>query len=122
MLVAVAVLGVYRHVELNQSSWQGASFGMFATYDNISSRAVAVSASDGEDEAPLALPDALADDVTRLKVVASDRNAARLARDALASAPPEITTVTVEVRRIVVSIDDGLTIHVEPLARGSAAR
>lgn len=37
-LVLVALVGVRNHVDHDQSSWEGASFGLFATYDNDASR------------------------------------------------------------------------------------
>ena len=42
LLVVVAIIGVRNHIVRDQSSWQGASFGMFATYENHVSRLVVV--------------------------------------------------------------------------------
>ncbi|HUW01465.1 MAG TPA: hypothetical protein VMW08_03840 [Acidimicrobiales bacterium] len=47
LLVVVAATSIWRFHDLEQSSWQGVGFGMFATYDNVSTRSVRVEI-DGE--------------------------------------------------------------------------
>ena len=124
LLVAIAALGVYRSATLDQSSWQGASFGMFATYDNRSSRAVIVHVADGTERRQLAIPTELEDDAERLRVVPTDGGAVDLAREvaaALAEAGTPFDGVEVEVRRLVVErSDDGLEVRTRRLARGGA--
>ena len=119
LLVAVASLGVYRSVTLEQSSWQGASFGMFATYDNVSSRAVIVRLIGPDGPTGLALPPGLDDDATRLEVVPTDRGARDLARKVSERPLPEgSTAVEVDVLRIVVT--DDLHLRFERIASGWA--
>ncbi|MGH9084246.1 MAG: hypothetical protein ACRDYW_02230 [Acidimicrobiales bacterium] len=122
LLVAVAALGVYRHVTLDQTSWQGASFGMFATYDSRPSRAVVIDVvADGE-RRRIAVPRALEDDAVELTVVPTDRGARSLARGVLAElASQGVTAVQVEVRRLVVDTEPkALRIRAETTARGAA--
>lgn len=42
VLVALALISIHRFHDVQQSSWQGFGFGMFATYDNYSSRYVRI--------------------------------------------------------------------------------
>lgn len=121
LLAAVAALGIYRSATLDQSSWQGASFGMFATYDNRSSRTVVVTVTRPDGPARATVPSSLRDDATRLSVVPTDGGARALARSVLAVAD-DATAVQVEVWRLVLQSDDGLTVRTEPLASGSAER
>ena len=122
LLAAIALFGVFRSITLDQSSWQGASFGMFATYDNRSSRTVRVTVQDGTDRHLASLPAELHDDATRLLVVPTDGAARDLAEEALRLIDPRAAaTVVVEVRRVRVRDDDaGLSLRVEPMARGTA--
>ena len=79
LLVAIATLGVIRSVTLEQSSWQGASFGMFATYENTTSRAVRVRLDRADGPVFVNVPADLDDDAVRLEVVPTDASARRLA-------------------------------------------
>jgi hypothetical protein len=122
LLVAIATLGVYRSATLHQSSWQGVSFGMFATYDNPASRIVRVTI-DGDDRPyRAALPESLQDDATRLSVVPTERAAERLARSVLPLVVDDgATRVTVEVWRIDLRDRDGhLKLRLEPMVDGVA--
>jgi hypothetical protein len=121
LLVVVAVVGVRNHVVHDQSSWQGASFGMFATYENDSSRSVAVTVDGGSGPQRVSLPKDLQDDVRRLEVTPSDAAATRLA-SAVTERVGAGVTVEVVVRRVVLDGDDPLTLHYDPLASGSARR
>lgn len=124
LLVLVATIGVVRSVVLDQSSWQGVSFGMFATYDNLASRTVRVTV-DGPDGAFRArLPSGLDDDAVHLKVVPTDAAARRLAAATLEEvAGGRGGRVVVEVWRIRLDDHDGrLRLGTERLARGEAAR
>jgi hypothetical protein len=124
LLVGIAALGVYRSATLDQSSWQGASFGMFATYDNRSSRAVLVSVLDGPERRQVAMPAELEDDAERLRVVPTDAGAVDLAGEVaavLVEAGAPFDGVEVEVRRLVVErSDDGLEVRTRRLAHGGA--
>jgi hypothetical protein len=123
LLVAVASLGVARSATLDQSSWQGASFGMFATYDNDVSRHVVVTVAGSRGRERVLLPEDLTDDAKRLQVIPTTVRAASLAAALLAridGGPGD--TVTVEVWRLVISHDGALRVRVAPLATGSAAR
>lgn len=88
LLVVVAVVGVVRYHTLGQSSWRGVSMGMFATYDNETSRVVEVTVENAGGATRVSLPPDLADDRDRLKVVPTDGAARRLATAVLASAQP----------------------------------
>ena len=106
---------------LDQPSWQGASFGMFATYDNRSSRTVTVTVTEPERTYRASLPAALRDDAERLKVVPTDAHAEALAEAALELVRDEgASRVLVEVRRPVIREDESLTLRFETIATGSA--
>lgn len=122
LLVAIAALGVYRSATLDQSSWQGASFGMFATYDNGSSRTVIVTVTGPDGVARMGLPASLRDDATRLREVPTDDAAASLAARALKFAPDDATRADVAVWRLVLHQEAGLTVRTAALASGSAER
>jgi hypothetical protein len=123
LLVTIATLGVLRHVTLDQTSWQGASFGMFATYDSRPSRAVIVTTTHGTDRTRVAVPAELEGDAERLRVVPTDGGAVDLARSvaaALVRAGTPFDGVEVEVRGLVVQrADDGLEIRTRRLADGA---
>lgn len=122
LLVVIAAVGVYRSVTLDQSSWQGASFGMFATYDNVPSRTVVVRAIGPSGSARIAVPHDLQDDAVRLRVVPTDDRAAALARSLTGRTESAgATRIEVEVWRIALEDRDGLHLRLEPVARGAAA-
>ena len=127
LLVVLATFGVARSVGLDQSSWQGASFGMFATYDNRTSRLVRVTV-DGpgqDDPVRIQLPAELEDDAERLRVLPTDAAARRLAAETLERVPAgKGDRVAVEVRRLQIEPqgDAGLRLGVAPLAFGEARR
>lgn len=79
LLLLIALLGVRNHVVRDQSSWQGASFGMFATYDNAVSRQVIVTVREAGDLTRVAVPGDLADEARRLRVSPSAAGARSLA-------------------------------------------
>lgn len=118
LLVVVAAIGTARTVTLHQSSWHGASFGMFATYDNVASRTVRITV----DGAAVPVPSGLADDAERLEVVPTDAGARRLAEAVLPRAGGT-RSVVVEVRRIHLrTAGGGLRLTTSALARGEALR
>jgi hypothetical protein len=121
LLAVVALLGVRNHLVRDQSSWQGASFGMFATYENDSSRVVAVTVDGGDGPTRVRLPDSLHDDVRRLEVVPTEADANALARRVLELLPGP-ATVEVTVRKVVLTGDDPLRLRYEVLTRGGASR
>lgn len=122
-LVIVAVLGVHRATTLHQSSWQGVSFGMFATYDNTTSRIVRVTVDADAGSQRVDLPPDLRDDATRLRVVPTEGRARALARAVLARVEAAGSDeVRVEVWRLVLRDRGGLRLHLEPLVTGAARR
>jgi hypothetical protein len=121
LLAVVALLGVRNHSVRHQTSWRGASFGMFATYENDVSRVVVVVLDKGDGPTRVTLPDSLADDVLALRVVPTDAHAAELAR-AVLDLVDGPARVDVTVRKIVLSGDDQLTLRYRPLASGEAHR
>ena len=122
LLVVVALVGVRNHVVRDQSSWQGASFGMFATYDNRTSRTVIVEVDRGEGPERVDLPPELRDDAERLKVVPTEGGAGALAAAVLERVDDERASVDVEVRRVVLDDHDGLEVRVEPIVEAGASR
>lgn len=124
LLAAIAVVGVLRVAALDQSSWQGASFGMFATYDNTISRSLAVTVTGPDGTARVLLPADLRDDARRLKVVPTEAGADRLAAQVLARIA-DAEAVEVVVQRLSIEqppADDGLRISVEEIVSGTARR
>jgi hypothetical protein len=99
LLLAVAGFQVVRVVTLDQSTWIGGGFGMFATYDYDDTRVVT-----GWYEAPGSRPAVTApistDLLLRARVVPSEANARRVAEAILETgeAPAGATAVVVEVR------------------------
>ena len=123
LLAAIAILGVRNFAVHDQSSWQGASFGMFATYDNDVSRVVAVTATGPQGSYRVRLPKGLQDDAVRLRVAPSAGAADRLAREVAALIRDVGTTsVTVELWGIVLHDTDGFWLRFEPIVVGRAAR
>lgn len=124
LLMLVATVGVARSVTLDQSSWQGASFGMFATYDNSTSRAIRTTVHGPDGARRVVLPDDLAAHAERVKVVPTDGAARGLAEEALRRVDAGGgSRVVVEVWRLVLDDDGGgLRAGAERLARGEAER
>lgn len=115
VLVAIALVAIVRFHTDAQSSWQGVGFGMFATYDNVTSRSVRILV-DGERVAP---PSALTDDVERAKTRPLGTGPGDIA-DAVARIVPG-ADVRVEVWRIVIDAgDEVLEVRVEPIVRVEA--
>jgi hypothetical protein len=122
LLVVVALLGVRNHIVRDQSSWQGASFGMFATYDNRTSRTVIVEVDSGEGPERIDVPPDLEDDAERLKVVPTEGGAGAMAAAVLERIDDDHATVTVDVRRVVLDDRHGLEVRVEPIVEARASR
>jgi hypothetical protein len=123
LLVTIATFSTHRAVSLDQSSWQGASFGMFATYENDVSRSVRVWADGPNGRFRVRLPDGLQDDATRLRVTPTEGAARSLAAAVLAGAPTAAArAVEVEVWRIHVSTGADLRLRTELLVAGRAER
>jgi hypothetical protein len=122
VLFVVAALGFRNHIVRDQSSWQGASFGMFATYENDISRTVIVTVDRGDGPERVALPSELDDDVRRLAVVPTKGAARDLARAVLDLVDGADVTVTVEVRRVALEDDEDLRLHLETLVQASERR
>ena len=111
LLSSIALLGIYNHIDHAQSSWRGASFGMFATYENHVSRVVLVTVTGADGRAQLRLPPDLRDDARRLRVAPSQGAIDRLARRVLArERGGGATSVEVELRALDLDAGaDGLT-------------
>jgi hypothetical protein len=122
LLVVVALLGVRNHVVRDQTSWRGASFGMFATYDNDVSRRVIVSVDRGDGVQRVGLPDDLRDDVRRLRVAPTSGAARALARAVLERVPEGPATVRVEVRGLSLDAGESLRAHLETIVDAEASR
>ncbi len=114
LLAAIAALGVRNHVAHDQSSWEGASFGMFATYDNHTSRLVAATVDGPDGAVRVALPEDLEDDALRLRVAPSQGAIDALA-EAIAQRAPGATSVRVELWRIALAEPGVLTLRFEPM-------
>lgn len=124
LLLVVAGIGVFRSVTLDQSSWHGVSFGMFATYDNVASRTVRLSVDRGAGPVRTRLPPDLADEAGLLEVVPTDGRARRLAESVLRRVPDGTPArVVVEVWRVRIRDAGGvLRLGTAPLAAGQARR
>ena len=124
LLVLVATVGVGRSAALDQSSWHGVSFGMFATYDNVSSRTVRIILEGPDGPVRAHVPSALDQEAARLKVVPTDAGARRLASATFRRVPRGMARrVVVEVWRIHLDDEHGqLRLTAARLARGEASR
>jgi hypothetical protein len=122
LLLVIALIGVRNHVVRDQSSWQGASFGMFATYDNRVSRVVIATLRQDDEVTRLAIPADLRDDARRLTVAPTGGGARSMAR-AIVSRVEGDSTVRIEVRGPALEHDaDGLELRLTVLAEGEASR
>lgn len=97
LLVVVALLQIVRVDRLDQSSWSGVGFGMFATVDNETSRTVRGYQRDGDVLRPVPLPPELDREAFELRVVPSDERARTLARSWAAHADGSADAFVVEV-------------------------
>lgn len=79
LLVCVALVQVYRVNTVDQSSWSGAGFGMFATIDNETYRLVRGYVVEPAGERRVPLPDALTRQAFELRVVPTQGRARSLA-------------------------------------------
>lgn len=123
LLAVIAVLGTYNHVDHDQSSWEGASFGMFSTYENHVSRVVLVTVVGPDGRVQALLPPDLRDDALRLRVAPSQGAIDRLARDVLGRVEDEgATSVEVELRTLHLSAGpDGLSARYKTALEATAA-
>lgn len=118
LILAVAAVHALRVATLDQSSWKGGGFGMFATYDHESTRAVVVLVEHGDGLAHAVLQSGDRDTLARLRALPRDAGAADLARIVLAR-DLDATRVVVEVRGRDL---DGTTLSFPVLARAEVAR
>jgi hypothetical protein len=136
LLVAVGLVQWWRVDQLDQSSWSGVGFGMFATFENDTNRFVAVTVElDGEGHRA-AVPDDLTADADDLLIVPStgatqelaDELAARrwtVRSDGIAVADPDgavAGTVTVVVHGVAVDGGDAPTLSLVEVRRAEAVR
>lgn len=85
LLVLVAAVHLVRVDRLDQSTWSGFGFGMFATIDSEEHRVVRAAAIVSGDEVPVPVPGALRREAFELRSVPTERRAAAFA-EALADA------------------------------------
>lgn len=110
IMLVVALVQATRVVTLEQSTWQGAGFGMFATYDFDDTRSVvAVAVIDGRDV--LLSLDGIGPSLRRrARVVPSDAVLRTVGEVLVSTAPAGTASVRVEVRGP--RLDDGI-VHYE---------
>lgn len=115
LLAVVALVGVRNHIERDQSSWEGATFGMFATYDNHVSRVVVVTVTDADGPVRVALPDDLQKRGLLLRIAPSQGDIDGLARSVADRVRDDgATRVRVELWRIALQGGDALRLRLEP--------
>jgi hypothetical protein len=105
LLVVVATIQITRVVRLDQSSWSGAGYGMFATYEYEDTRTLRVVARAGGVDRAIALPTDLSRAGFEARVVPTERRLHALAERVLDRAP-DAESVTVQVWGIDVSTGD----------------
>jgi hypothetical protein len=116
VLAVVAVVQIVRVDTLEQSSWHGSGFGMFATFENASHRLVRVTTADGE-----RLRAADPDLVQRARVVPDDRALRDVGRSAAREAElPTGTELRIEVWGIDLDDSDGRLVLTPTLVHATA--
>ncbi|MDX1509715.1 MAG: hypothetical protein R3249_00040 [Nitriliruptorales bacterium] len=99
LLLLVASLQVARVATLDQSTWIGGGFGMFATYDYDDTRAVVAFWETPDGPIPADLVAVSRQDLLRLRVVPSADNARRIASQLIyGGVVEEASLLVVEVR------------------------
>lgn len=98
VMILVAVVQVMRVLAFNQSSWQGAGFGMFATYDFDGTRGVVAAAVVEGEAVQLPLDDVTPDLYRRARVVPTDDVLREMVAALRPVAPAGFTAIVVEVR------------------------
>lgn len=98
VMVTVALLQHARATTVHQSSWSGAGFGMFATYESELSRFMRVFLADGNGPRVVELPAPLSRQAFEASVVPTHERLAALAQRVRSMLEvPRTTTVRVEV-------------------------
>lgn len=116
LLIAIAGLQVVRVQTMDQSSWSGAGFGMFATIDNETYRLVRGYTVDADGERAVGLPGELREEAFELRVVPSASRAAALGQRWREKSGVEGDEFVVEVWRV--SFDpEGPSLSAQPLLR-----
>lgn len=106
IMLVVALVQATRVATLEQSTWQGAGFGMFATYDFDDTRSVvAVAVVDGR-EVLMSLDGVSPSLHRRARVVPSDAVLRTVGEVLTTTAPAGATAVRIEVRGP--RLDDGI--------------
>ena len=97
LVVAVAALQLYRADTLDQSSWSGAGFGMFATYESEITRFTRVHAVTDDGETQIPVPPEAGRAFVEATVVPTDGYLEALADEVIATLDdPEVDAVRVE--------------------------
>ena len=81
ILVVVALVAIERYHRVDQSSWRGIGFGMFATYEYVPGRSARIVATFDGQERGVDLPEELQGRLRRVLVAPGDRGAVTLAED-----------------------------------------
>lgn len=114
VLVLVVTLAVVRYHRVDQSSWQGIGFGMFATYEYTPARTARVVATVDGERTEVGVPGDMRDRLERVLVAPGDDDAVELARmllDRHGASALELQILGHSVR----STDDGLEISFKEL-------
>jgi hypothetical protein len=118
LILAVAAVHAVRVMTLDQSSWKGGGFGMFATYDHEVTRAVVilVDRGDGFEVADPGPDDG--DTQARLRALPRERDVTAYAHTVLSRLP--------DARRVVIEVRghhlDGTRLSFPVLSSGEASR
>lgn len=81
LMVVVALFGTWQHSMHDQSSWSGASFGMFATIDAEATRQVRAFIERDGNPTPLSIPEELERRAFEVQVLPTEERLARLGRE-----------------------------------------
>lgn len=116
LLVVLATAGIVRYHELDQSSWRGGSFGMFATYEHDRARTVVITAVHGTERRTVTIPEDLKDLRDRAVVVPHGSAAAELAHRLLDHTGADRVVLEVRGHDVEDASDrDGLDVRVKVL-------
>lgn len=123
VLLAVAAVQGWRVVEHDQSTWSGAGYGMFATYDNEDTRFVTatLTVADGAQRREF-VPGELARLAFEARVTPSAERVQHLADQWLARSAREVAAVDVTVWGIELVDRDPALLDARPIRSATASR